>query len=196
MEKTYHILKIGDGKTNKDNNNTTNRCYYFLEKNCFIKYFCYNEHRRVQMEKTIELNQKHNIIPVKCGLGDKEETLFLNENYNPKNIGGAYIADENIKNGETAYIIPLDKYIKENNLDVGLIKIDVEGFEQNVLNGAYETIKKCRPTLLISIYHKPDDFFEIAPMIKQWNLGYKLKYVPLYTYNDFLVETMIIAEPV
>ena len=148
------------------------------------------------MEKTIELNQKHNIIPVKCGLGDKEETLFLNENYNPKNIGGAYIADENIKNGETAYIIPLDKYIKENNLDVGLIKIDVEGFEQNVLNGAYETIKKCRPTLLISIYHKPDDFFEIAPMIKQWNLGYKLKYVPLYTYNDFLVETMIIAEPV
>ena len=148
------------------------------------------------MEKTIELNQKHNIIPVKCGLGDKEETLFLNENYNPKNIGGAYIADENIKNGEIAYIIPLDKYIKENNLDVGLIKIDVEGFEQNVLNGAYETIKKCRPTLLISIYHKPDDFFEIAPMIKQWNLGYKLKYVPLYTYNDFLVETMIIAEPV
>ena len=110
------------------------------------------------MEKTIQLNDKKNIIPIMCGLGDKEEALFLNENYDSNNIGGAYIADENIKNAETAYIIPLDKYVKENNLDVGLIKIDVEGFEQNVLNGAYETIKRCRPTLLISIYHKPEDF--------------------------------------
>lgn len=148
------------------------------------------------MEKTIQLNDKKNIIPIMCGLGDKEEALFLNENYDSNNIGGAYIADENIKNAETAYIIPLDKYVKENNLDIGLIKIDVEGFEQNVLNGSYETIKKCRPTLIISIYHKPDDFFEIAPMIKQWNLGYKFKFMPQYSYNNFLTETTVIAEPI
>ena len=148
------------------------------------------------MEKTIELNQKHNIVPVKCGLGDKEETLFLNENFDSNNIGGAYISDGNIKNGETAYIIPLDKYVKENNLDVGLIKIDVEGFEQNVLNGAYETIKRCHPTLLVSIYHKPEDFFKITPMLKHWNLNYKFKFLPQYSYNNFITETTVIAEPV
>ncbi len=148
------------------------------------------------MEKTIQLNDKKNIIPIMCGLGDKEEALFLNENYDSNNIGGAYIADENIKNAETAYIIPLDKYVKENNLDVGLIKIDVEGFEQNVLNGAYETIKRCRPTLLISIYHKPEDFFKIPPLLKHWNLNYKFKFLPQYSYNNFITETTVIAEPI
>lgn len=35
--------------------------------------------------------------------------------------------------------------------DVGFIKIDVEGHEQAVLDGAVETIRRCRPRLLIEI---------------------------------------------
>ncbi|MBS4759485.1 MAG: FkbM family methyltransferase [Clostridium sp.] len=147
------------------------------------------------MEKTILLNEKENIVPVMYGLGNKEETLYLNQDKISGNIGGSYLADSNIKEAERVNIIPLDKYVRENNLDVGLIKIDVEGFEQNVLEGAYETIKNCKPTLLISIYHKPDDFFKIPPMLKHWYLNYKFKYQSLYAYNDFIVETIVIAEP-
>ncbi len=29
--------------------------------------------------------------------------------------------------------------------------------------------------MLISIYHNPDDFFEIKPLIESWNLGYSFK---------------------
>jgi len=35
--------------------------------------------------------------------------------------------------------------------DVGFIKIDVEGHELAVLHGATETLKRCRPTLLVEI---------------------------------------------
>ncbi|MEQ8735773.1 MAG: FkbM family methyltransferase [Rhodospirillaceae bacterium] len=42
----------------------------------------------------------------------------------------------------------LDSFAFEN---VGFIKIDVEGFEAEVLRGAKETLKRCKPTLLIEL---------------------------------------------
>jgi FkbM family methyltransferase len=38
--------------------------------------------------------------------------------------------------------------------DVGFIKIDVEGFERAVIEGARQTIERCRPTLLVEIEEK------------------------------------------
>ena len=35
--------------------------------------------------------------------------------------------------------------------EVGFIKIDVEGHEQAVLDGAVQTIRRCRPRLLVEI---------------------------------------------
>jgi FkbM family methyltransferase len=42
----------------------------------------------------------------------------------------------------------IDSY---NFQDVGFIKIDVEGYEKFVLEGALDTIKRCRPTLQLEI---------------------------------------------
>ena len=90
-------------------------------------------------------------------------------------------------------VTSLDEYVKANDLNVGLIKIDVEGAEQIVLNGALETIRKFKPLLLISIYHTGSDFFDIKPMIEELNLGYRFKiFKPV---NEAIVmETVLIAE--
>ena len=45
----------------------------------------------------------------------------------------------------------LDEY---NFLDVNFIKIDVEGHEHEVIEGAKETIKKCKPTMVIEMEEK------------------------------------------
>ena len=67
----------------------------------------------------------------------------------------------------------IDSYVEENNLNVGLIKVDVEGEEKNLLKGAINTLKTQKPILFLSIYHSVDDFFDIKPWIDHLDLGYK-----------------------
>lgn len=57
------------------------------------------------------------------------------------------------KKYEEISIITLDSFVEENNIRVGLIKVDIEGSEQDFLKGAEKTIKTQKPFLLISIYH-------------------------------------------
>ncbi|MFZ5779444.1 MAG: FkbM family methyltransferase [Pseudomonadota bacterium] len=47
--------------------------------------------------------------------------------------------------------VPIARLDDEYDGDVGFIKIDVEGHEQAVLDGAIETIRRCRPRLLVEI---------------------------------------------
>ena len=49
---------------------------------------------------------------------------------------------------------------------MGLIKVDVEGFEPEVIRGALETIKKSHPVLVLSFYHTPEEFYEIKGYIE------------------------------
>jgi FkbM family methyltransferase len=55
---------------------------------------------------------------------------------------------------------------------VSLIKLDIEGAELAAIKGAEKTIRRDRPLMLISIYHRPEDFFEIKPLIESWGLDY------------------------
>jgi FkbM family methyltransferase len=78
--------------------------------------------------KTIELNNvADKIIPINKGLSDKKE--FLNVR---TDIGGEeFSLDVNAdKNGKMIEIDTLDNFVEENNLDVGLIKVDIEAMEQ------------------------------------------------------------------
>lgn len=53
------------------------------------------------------------------------------------------------------------------------IKMDVEGSELESLIGAQNTIKKYRPRMALSLYHKPTDFFEIPSYILQLDDTYR-----------------------
>ena len=58
---------------------------------------------------------------------------------------------------------------------MGLIKVDVEGFEPEVIRGALETIKKSHPVLVLSFYHTPEEFSELKGYIESLNLGYRFQ---------------------
>jgi len=47
-----------------------------------------------------------------------------------------------------------------------LIKMDVEGNENNVLLGAWETIRQHRPLLVVCLYHRPEDLWLLPLTIK------------------------------
>lgn len=56
---------------------------------------------------------------------------------------------------------------------LGLLKLDVEGWESKVIAGARKTILRDKPLLVIAIYHSLTDFFEIKPYLESLNLGYR-----------------------
>ena len=145
------------------------------------------------IQETIKLNQLKNIKVENMALGKEQGVmpLSLGERNSCNTLverpGYVYTQKINVP------VTSLDEYVKANDLNVGLIKIDVEGAEQIVLNGALETIRKFKPLLLISIYHTGSDFFDIKPMIEELNLGYQFKiFKPVN--NAIVMETVLIAE--
>ena len=57
---------------------------------------------------------------------------------------------------------------------ITFIKMDIEGSELEALRGAEKIIRRDKPRLAVSIYHKPTDYFEIPFLIKEMVPGYKL----------------------
>jgi FkbM family methyltransferase len=127
------------------------------------------------------------IIPVKAGIADKTMEI------NASGTGMCFsICSTEQINFQTIKCISLDDYVNENMLEVGLIKLDIEGYELEAIKGATETIKKYKPIMLISIYHNPKDFFGIKPYLESLNLGYKFMIRKLDNSN-LLIETMLIC---
>lgn len=66
---------------------------------------------------------------------------------------------------------------------IDFLKMDVEGSEMAALRGAEASIRKFRPKLALSIYHKPNDLFEIINYVHDLDLGYSL-FVDHHTIYD------------
>ncbi|RDU67126.1 FkbM family methyltransferase [Helicobacter didelphidarum] len=128
------------------------------------------------MLKTLELNKSTRIIPINKGLGSKEEILEISLMGSASTLDTKKNQYYDIEHTEQVKIITLDSYVKEHNIEVGFIKVDIEGFEQEFLKGAMETIRTQKPAMLLSIYHNADDFFHIKPLIESWDLGYTFKF--------------------
>lgn len=130
------------------------------------------------MLMTIKLNEAKRIVPVHKGLGAKQSK----EKIGIQGAGSSVVLPNNGVYEEIE-IIPLDSFVREKKLQVGFIKVDIEGFEQEFLKGAKETIVEQKPAMLISLYHKYSDFFDIQPMLESWNLGYQFKVIKPIDHN-------------
>lgn len=64
---------------------------------------------------------------------------------------------------------------------VDFIKIDVEGFEKEVLHGATDTIKRCRPQMLIEINNSTTHLEYIWNLLDE--LDYLLWWLPVRNFN-------------
>ena len=147
------------------------------------------------LKKVICMNDLNNVIPVNKALSQTIGTLdFRTPNSVSSSSSCFKLHGINYQDHiECVECTTLDHFVEENNIIVGLIKTDLEGGEFDFLQGAERTIKKFRPTMLLSIYHKPEDFFYIKTTIEGWNLGYKFKiFNPID--KGILLETMLICE--
>ena len=94
--------------------------------------------------------------------------------------------------------ITIDKFVEENNFEkIDYIKMDVEGAERNILEGAIKTIKKFKPSLAIAIYHGGklfmEDFYNIPIFIKNIiNEDYEYY---IRTFHPAGLETILFCKP-
>lgn len=145
------------------------------------------------IRETIRLNHLDNIVPVSKALGEKSgtATFSLGERNSCNSLveRPGYNYPDHIE----VPVVTLDDYVRENDLEIGLIKVDIEGGEQLLLRGAVETIRTQHPILLISIYHSANDFFEIKPMIEKMCGKYTFRIVKPAN-PAIALETILLAE--
>lgn len=52
-------------------------------------------------------------------------------------------------------------------LEISYVKMDVEGAERETLLGMADTLRRYKPKMLVSAYHKPDDFITLPLLVHQ-----------------------------
>jgi len=129
-----------------------------------------------------ELDSYKNIEFLNCGISNKKETLYFNEEKSFSSIYG--------KGTQSVEVDTIDNLVREK---VDYIKMDIEGAEQDAIDGAKETIRKYTPILAICIYHKAEDWYKIPEKVLTINSGYK---VYLRHYMEGIFETVIYFIPI
>ena len=98
---------------------------------------------------TVRDNQVQNVQLHKFAVGESAKSVEMLAH--PKNGGHNHIratSRDTIKDIYRVDVKTLDSY---NFSDVGFVKIDVEGYERFVLEGAQQLIALCRPTIQLEI---------------------------------------------
>ena len=80
------------------------------------------------------------------------------------------------------------------SISVDFIKYDVEGAELQALMGSANTINRCHPAMLVSLYHRSGDIFEIINYLRREYPFYKmylrrLRCVPAWEIDLLLFDT-------
>ena len=162
---------------------------YFFSKKCSNKARIYafepDDYAFQILEKIKEKYKLNNVITKNILLSNAEKEIdFISMIENTPTIK---------KNA-----ITIDKFVEENNIEkIDYIKMDVEGAERNILEGAIRTIKKFKPSLAIAIYHGGklfmEDFYNIPIFIKNIiNEDYEYY---IRTFSPWGGETILFCKP-
>ena len=77
-------------------------------------------------------------------------------------------------------VVPLDDVLSDEKIT--FIKMDIEGAEGEALEGAKKIIRKYKPKLAISLYHRKDDITDLPALVLDACSDYKL-YIRNYTFS-------------
>ena len=158
---------------------------YFIENNSsFLHYFAIepDPQNYTRIEIMPQTNDKR-VSVIKYAISDKKEFLkvrnFLNEN--------SVISI----NGDTVVpALTLDDIYEKYEIDPTFIKIDVEGYERQLILGAINTFS-CSNVIAVAIYHKPDDLWELPLILHRMLPDHKL-YIRSYLNIN---ETILYVVP-
>jgi len=144
-----------------------------------------------KLSEYAESVEKFKITPLKLAAWSDRATLYFDGsgNRNSSLISGAQMPVT-----KQPKIVETEADSLDNILDgegVDYIKYDVEGSEKEAILGSLKTIEEHRPAMMISLYHRSEDIFELPLMIHERFPEYKFfirrrQYIPAW-------DTVLIA---
>jgi len=112
-----------------------------------------------------------NVCLINVALGDESDYISYSEDWIDPNCdflfhtNTATTVSKDLNHNSKRLMYKGDVFL--SGFDIDFIKIDVEGFEVNVLNGLRGTISRCKPYILVE--NNSEDIFSIL-----YGFGYKL----------------------
>ena len=144
------------------------------------------------LKENLELQNEKNFELYNLAIGDKNEEIefLISKKSNWSKIKGKTdIVGENevIKVSSKT----LDEFCEQNKIEnIDLIRMDVEGYEFNIINGAEKILKKFKPIIMIEIHKMYLGKVKTKKIFEELKrLDFELKY-----YYPRIFDTPIIAE--
>ena len=195
-ESFYEILHSRDFECTADlgayNGDTARQLAEYAPK--LKKIYAFEPDRRNfrKLSEYAEKEERFEVLPFQIAAWSKEETLTFGAEGNRNSSVGTNV------NAVTSKSVSvegnsLDNILFNNNDKIDYIKFDVEGAENEALDGCYNTIKAYLPDLLVSVYHRSEDIFALPLKIHELFPDYKLylrkfRYIPAWDLNLYGVK--------
>ena len=175
---------IGDGVVMFNKHYNPNKIFAFeiSPKNCE----CFKQTMNINRIP----NDKYHLVPL--GLGDKKENMYIADDWGVST--SILISGE--KKTEVC-LTDLDSYVNDNKINPGFIKANLEGYGLKALNGMVNTIRTHRPVLSLAIYHTPEEFFEMKPLLTEItkDINYRITLDRFSVKTDVVIDITIFAYP-
>jgi len=184
----YRILDYIKGKTAIDGG------AYYGETSLLFALLGFSKVLAIEPETTNFTNLKkviaknklvRKILPLKVGLSNRIGKMGIVP------LEGMTKLVANNERGVNVYTI--DHLVNKLNLGkIGLIKLDVEGLELEILEGARRTIKRDKPILLVASYHYPAELIKILEFL--YNINYRV-FIANTSFPMPITETILVGIP-
>jgi FkbM family methyltransferase len=148
-----------------------------------------------ELQNRISLNNINNVVLLNCGVGSSDNVSMPFYESQGDNEGvSSFVEDFSVQNSLSGNVLirTLDSIINEQKIaKVNYIKIDVEGFDYEVLKGAENIIKRDEPVIQIEFsprdHKKLEEFLSKYPMYEARNL---IVNRPFFIFNRYRGKTI------
>lgn len=123
-----------------------------------------------------------NIRILNYALSDTSQELYVT---NYMNMNSVVSEDQTKFSTQKVTAISLDKLLLHAKCT--FLKVDIEGYELKMLQGAKEIIQMNKPIIAIAVYHHEYDLFEITKKLLEYHSEYKLFLRSYMNYQEMIL---------
>ena len=116
-------------------------------------------------------NDRVEVLPY--ALGSASGTLYMELNGSAI-ASSCHTSPEGMGNHIVVKAFKIDDLFADKNIAINYLKADLEGFEEEMIKGALQTIKISRPKIAITTYHDGQDHLKLIELVRS--------VVPEYNY--------------